>query len=171
MRVKWSGVWASFNPSLQILWSMIPPAWLLKWSAHAFDYIGFNFYLTGPSGVWKYRSMSMHPEMEVFPVTWTKLTLCPCQIFMGVSISASDFSEIRVMLDPELMITFVWFWLRKFTVAGTWVAWEPRKEHPGGLARCFFFKFYKWLQIRRVLGNEVMDLCNISCKLSSSILV
>ena len=68
-----------------------------------------TFILTGPSGVCKCRLMLTYPEMEVFPVTWTKLTLCPFQIFMGVSISTSDFSEIRVILDPESMITFVRF--------------------------------------------------------------
>ena len=33
--------------------------------------------LTGPSGVWKYKSISTYPEMDAFPVTWTKLTHCP----------------------------------------------------------------------------------------------
>ena len=33
------------------------------------------------------------------------------------------------------MITLVRFLSRKLT--GTWAAWEPREEHPGGLARCF----------------------------------
>ena len=94
--------------------------------------------LTGPSGVWKYKSISAFPEMNAFPVTWTKLSCCPCWILMGVCISESDFCKIRVMSDPESIITLVRFLSRKLTVAGTWVAWEPRKEHPGGRAWCFF---------------------------------
>ena len=75
--------------------------------------------------------------MDAFPVTWTKLTCCPCRSLMGVYISESDFCEIRVMSDPESIITLVRFLSRKLTVAGTWAAWEPRKEHPGGRAWCF----------------------------------
>ena len=30
--------------------------------------------LTGPSRVWKYKSISTYPKMDVFPVTWIKLT-------------------------------------------------------------------------------------------------
>ena len=66
--------------------------------------------LTGPSRVWKYRSILTYPEMEAFPVTWTKLTCC--QSLMGVCILMSDFCEIRVMLDPESIITLVRFLLR-----------------------------------------------------------
>ena len=75
--------------------------------------------------------------MDAFPVTWTKLTRCPCRSWMGVCISECDFCEMRVMLDPESIITLVRFLSRKSTVAGTWAAWEPRKEHPGGRAWCF----------------------------------
>ena len=78
--------------------------------------------LTGPSGVWKYKSILTYPEMDAFPVTWTKLTRCPCQSLMGVCISESDFCELRVMSDPESIITLVRFLSRKLTVAGTWVA-------------------------------------------------
>ena len=75
--------------------------------------------LTGPSGVWKYESISTYPEMDAFPVTWTRLTHCPCRSLMGVCISESDFCEIRVMSDPESIITLVRFLSRKLTVAGT----------------------------------------------------
>ena len=75
--------------------------------------------LTGPSGVWKYTSILTYPEMDAFPVTWTKLTRCPCQSLMGVCISESDFCEIRVMSDPESIITLVRFLSGKLTVAGT----------------------------------------------------
>ena len=75
--------------------------------------------------------------MDAFLVTWTKLTHCPCWSLMGVCISESDFCKIRVMPDPESIITLVRFLLRKLMVAGTWAAWEPRKEHPGGCAWCF----------------------------------
>ena len=75
--------------------------------------------LMGPSGVWKYKSISTYPEMEAFPVTWTKFTGCPCQSLIGVCISESDFCEIRVMSDPESIITLVRFLLRKLMVAGT----------------------------------------------------
>ena len=77
--------------------------------------------LTGPSGVWKYKSISTHPdpEMDAFPVTWTKLIRCPCRSLMGVCISESDFCEMRVMSDPESIITLVRFLSRKLTVAGT----------------------------------------------------
>ena len=75
--------------------------------------------------------------MDAFPMTWTKLTHCPCRSLMGVCISESDFCEMRVMSDPESIITLITFLLRKLTVAGTWVAWEPRKEHPRGRAWCF----------------------------------
>ena len=92
--------------------------------------------LTGPCGVWKYKSISTYPEMDAFPVTWTKLTCC--QSLMGVCILMSDFCEIRVMLDPESIITLVRFLSRKLMVAGTWAAWEPRKEYPGGCTWCFF---------------------------------
>ena len=40
-------------------------------------------------------------------------------------------------MDPESIITLVRFLSRKLMVAGTWAAWEPRKEHPGGCAWCF----------------------------------
>ena len=76
--------------------------------------------------------------MDTFPVTWTKLTRCPCRSLMGFCISESDFCKIRVMSDPELIITLVRFLSRKLMVAWTWAAWEPRKEHPGGHAWCFF---------------------------------
>ena len=49
---------------------------------------------------------STYPEMDTFPVTWTKLT---CQSLMGVCISESDFCRIRVMSDPESIITLVRF--------------------------------------------------------------
>ena len=76
--------------------------------------------------------------MDTFPMTWTKLTHCPCWSLMGVCISESDFCKIRVMSDPESIITLVRFLLGKLMVAGTWGAGEPRKEHPGGRAWCFF---------------------------------
>ena len=93
--------------------------------------------LMGPSGVWKYRSISTYPEMEASPVSCTKLTHCPCRSLMGVCISESNFCEIRVMLDPELIITLVRFFSRKLIVAVAWAASEPRKEHPGGRAWYF----------------------------------
>ena len=58
--------------------------------------------LTGPSRVWKYKSISTYPEMDAFPVTWTKLTRCPCQGLMGVCISESDFCEMRVMSESRI---------------------------------------------------------------------
>ena len=75
--------------------------------------------LTGLSGVWKYKSILTYPEMDAFPVAWTKLTYCPCRSLMGVCISESDFCEMRVMSDPESIITLVRFLSRKLTVAGT----------------------------------------------------
>ena len=76
--------------------------------------------------------------MEAFPMIWTRLTCCPCWSLIGVCISESDFCKMRVMSDPESIIILVRFLLRKWTVAGAWSAWEPRKEHPGGHAWCFF---------------------------------
>ena len=128
------------------------PSWQITdiecWSAKSFPRINgvlmplttyaSTLILTGPSGVWKYKSISTYPEMDAFPMTWTKLTRCPCWSLMGVCISESDFCKIRVMLDPESIITLVRFWLRKLMVARTWAAWEPRKEHPGGHTWCFF---------------------------------
>ena len=42
--------------------------------------------LMGPCKVWKYESISTYPEMDTFPVTWTKLTRGPCQSLMGFAI-------------------------------------------------------------------------------------
>ena len=75
--------------------------------------------LMGPSGVWKYKYISTYPEMDAFFVTWTKLTRCPYQSLMGVCILESDFCEIRVMSDPESIITLVRILSRKLMVAGT----------------------------------------------------
>ena len=52
-------------------------------------------------------------------MTWTKLTRGPCRSLMGVCISESDFCEMRVMSDPESIITLVRFLSRKLMVAGT----------------------------------------------------
>ena len=109
--------------------------------------------LTGPSRVWKYKSILTYPEMDAFPVTWTKLTHCPCWSLMGVCISDSDFCKIRVMSDPESIIILVRFLARKLTVAGTWAAWEPRKEHPGGHAWCFL-NSTSGLDLRELLEIE-----------------
>jgi len=43
--------------------------------------------------------------MEVFPVTWTKLILCPCLIFGGFCISSNVLNEIRVISEPESTMT------------------------------------------------------------------
>ena len=75
--------------------------------------------LMGPSGVWKYKSILTYPEMDTFPMTWTRLTCCPCRSLMRVCISESDFCKIRVMSDLESIITLVRFLSRKLTVAGT----------------------------------------------------
>jgi hypothetical protein len=46
-------------------------------------------------------------------------------------------SEMRVMSDPESIITSVGSWSRVPMEATVLVAAVPRKEHPGGRARYF----------------------------------
>ena len=80
-----------------ILWSESPNSimqdhsWQITdmeyWSAKSFPKINgvlmplttyaSTLILTGPSGVWKYRSISTYPEMEAFPVTWTWINSLP----------------------------------------------------------------------------------------------
>ena len=115
--------------------------------------------LMKPSGVWKYKSISTYPEMDAFPVTWTKLTYCPCWSLMGVCISESDFCKIRVMSDPESIMTLVRFLSRKLTVAGTWAAEEPRKEHPRGRA-WYFLDSTSGLDLGELLEIEWWTLAN-----------
>ena len=83
------------------------PSWRITdieyWSAKSFPRINgvlmplttyaSTLILTGPSRVWKYKSISTYPEMDAFPVTWTKLTCCPCRSLMGVAFRRVIFAK------------------------------------------------------------------------------
>ena len=51
--------------------------------------------------------VTTYPLMEDLPVTWTKLTLCPDRTLGGLDKVDKHFSEMRVMSDPESIVTSV----------------------------------------------------------------
>ena len=51
--------------------------------------------------------LTTYPLMEDLPVTWIKLTLCPDRNLGGLDRVDKHFSEMRVMSDPESIVTSV----------------------------------------------------------------
>ena len=65
--------------------------------------------------------------MEDLPVTWTKLTLCPDRTLGGLDRVDKHFSEMRVMSDPELIVTSVLASSSSPICADTVVECDPKK--------------------------------------------
>lgn len=71
-------------------------------------------------------------------MTCTKFTFCPV-FHLGAGLSSlSSLWEIRVISDPESIMTVDAVPVTELTVTGTWVVRNPRKEHPGGCAISLF---------------------------------
>ena len=65
--------------------------------------------------------------MDDLPVTWTKLTICPDRTLGGLDKVDKHFSEMRVMSDPELIVTNVLMSSSLPICADTVVERDPKK--------------------------------------------
>ena len=71
--------------------------------------------------------VTTYPLMEDLPVTWTKLTLCPDRTLGGLDKVDKHFSEMRVMSDPESIVTSVLASSSLPICADTVVECDPKK--------------------------------------------
>ena len=71
--------------------------------------------------------VTTYPLMEDLPVTWTKLTLCPDHTLGGSDKVDKHFSEMRVMSDPESIVTSVLRGSSLPICADTVVERDPKK--------------------------------------------